>query len=431
MHATLILPVAVVITASSPIQSPGDFTGGATLSLDRDPLPPRLRRDSRLSVLDITKFFGPTTGGIRTYLTEKSRYVESRDDLRQVVIVPGPRDALTEGPGTRWYQVEGRGIPTQRPYRFLTRRRVIARVFDHEAPDIIEVGSPYLVPWICRPIAHRLHLPLVWFYHTNFPRIISPRPASDYRLRRAAGQLADGYLRRLGRVFHGALAASQTAVQALERAGFARIEKVPLGVDLSCFHPDRRAAAAETRARYGLPSGPLAMYVGRLAREKELHLVIDAWPVVESRTGASLVLIGDGPSRSFFRARCQARRVHWLPHESDRDRLADLLAAADLVIAPGPAETFGLAALEAMASGVPVLSSDQGAVRELVEASGAGAVNPAPRADAMAESVIQLFQRDLGELGRRGRFHAEAWHDWSMVFDRIFAAYRRLVQDFR
>ena len=377
--------------------------------------------------LDITKFFGETTGGIRTYLLEKAKYVARQPDTQQVVIIPGPRDMVTDEGHTRWYRLAGIPIPTQAPYRTLLSTRKVRAILQQEAPDIIEVGSPWLVPWVTRRAARSLDAPLVWFYHTNFPRIISPRPDRDRLSRRSAGRLAERYVARLSRIFHSAIGASKVAVEALAGAGFRRVERIPLGVDLDHFHPGRRAHADRTRALHGLPPGPLAMYTGRLAREKELALVIDAWPAVEKATGATLVLVGDGPSRRHYQDRCKSARVVWLPFEKDRERLANLLAAADVYLAPGPAETFGLAALEAMASGVPVVCSDQGAVRELVEASGAGAVNPEPRATAMAESIIGVLGQDRVMLGGRGRAYAEANHPWESVFDQLFSFYRSVI----
>jgi alpha-1,6-mannosyltransferase len=384
-----------------------------------------------LKTLDITKFFGETTGGIRTYLVEKAKYVDQREDLRQIVVVPGERDSSTDSGRTRWYRIAGRRIPTQAPYRFLTRREAIRRIIREERPDIIEVGSPYLVPWITRAAARSSGIPLVWFFHTNFPRIISPRPDRDGAARRTAGHLAERYVARLSRVFDAAIGASHAAVDCLVRAGFRLVERIPLGVSLELFHPARRLRAAAIRHERGLPSGPLAIYSGRMAREKELGLVIDAWPQVERATGATLVLVGEGPSQDYFRRRARARRIIWLPFETSRERLADLLASADVYLAPGPAETFGLAALEAMSSGTPVVSSDQGAVRELVEASGAGVVNPRPDPHAMAGSILRLLQGDPAGLGRLGREHAEKHHAWSVVFDRIFAFYARVIADRR
>ncbi len=120
------------------------------------------------------------------------------------------------------------------------------------------------------------------------------------------------------------------------------------------------------------PKVPLALYVGRLAVEKDLDLLLKAWPEVERRTGARLALVGAGPAARSLRRGPGGARAIWLPYERDRDLLADLYAAADLVVAPGSAETFGLAALEALASGTPVLSADRGGVAETVGSVGRG-----------------------------------------------------------
>ena len=137
--------------------------------------------------------------------------------------------------------------------------------------------------------------------------------------------------------------------------------------------------------------------------------------------------MGGGPSAAWFRALPGAERVRWLPFERDRDRLADLLAATDLYIAPGPAETFGLAALEALASGTPVLSVDSGGVPEMVRRSGGGAVYQVGDAASLADEATALLGRNLLELGLRGRRYAEREHEWSAAFDRIFSVYRSLL----
>jgi glycosyltransferase involved in cell wall biosynthesis len=120
----------------------------------------------------------------------------------------------------------------------------------------------------------------------------------------------------------------------LARAGVERVRRVSLGVDLERFHPRRRAYAAATRRAYGLPEGPLALFVGRIAREKELDLLLASWPDVERRTGTRLVLVGDGPSRQRLRRQPGSDRFVWLPFQADRERLADLMAAADPMSRP-------------------------------------------------------------------------------------------------
>lgn len=402
-------------------------TAASGLDISKTVLPAPVRPGAEFRILDITEFFGDTSGGVRTYLLQKARYVESRPSLRQVLMVPGAADAIHQTGGVRCYRLRGPAVPTQHPYRFMLATRSTARIVAHERPDLIEVGSTWLVPWLIRSANRALRIPTVWFYHSHFPRIVAPHPATAGWARRTASAAAWRYVQRLGKLVGATLAPCEGVARELEAAGLERVHRVTLGVDLERFHPDRRATAAETRRLHGLPEGPLALYVGRFAREKDLDVLIAAWRDVQRQTGARLVLAGDGPSREWLRRRPGAADVLWLPFERDRDRLADLMAAVDLYVAPSPTETFGLAAHEALASGTPVVAAEPGGVAETVQRSGAGAVFPAGEAGPLAEAVTAVFRGDLSALGRRGRAYVEANHDWNTVFDRLFAVYRAVA----
>jgi alpha-1,6-mannosyltransferase len=305
--------------------------------------------------------------------------------------------------------------------------RSTSRIVAHERPDLIEVGSAWCAPWLVHLGTRRLPVPAVWFYHSNFPRIIAPRPQTSGYARLAASALAWRYVRRLGRMVRATIAPCRAVAGELESAGVPNVVHVPLGVDLERFHPRRRARAAETRARMGLPAGPLGMYVGRFAAEKDLDLLLAAWREVERRTGARLVLVGDGPARRSLQRASGGDRAIWIPYERDRDRLADLYGAVDLYVAPGPAETFGLASLEALSSGLPILSVNQGGVAETVERSGAGRLYASGDGAHLTEVALDLLGEDLVGLGRLGRRHAETHHGWDTVFDRLFEVYRRVL----
>ncbi|MGH7659016.1 MAG: glycosyltransferase, partial [Gemmatimonadales bacterium] len=210
-----------------------------------------------LTILDITKFYGETTGGIRTYLHQKAAYVNAHPGLRQVIVVPGERSGKRDEGQVRWYHVGGPRIPTQHPYRLLLNRRAIREIISLEQPDVIEIGSPYLVPWIVRGAARRRDIPLLLFFHTNFPRIIAPR-AGTGALRGTASRLAWSYVARLGAAVDVVLAASEAAADDLKRAGVPRVRRVSLGVDLQHFHP-RRREVPDVRQANGLPAGPVVM----------------------------------------------------------------------------------------------------------------------------------------------------------------------------
>jgi alpha-1,6-mannosyltransferase len=341
--------------------------------------------------------------------------------------VPGAADEILEGSGVRCYRLRGAPIPTQKPYRFMLATRSTSRIVAHEQPDVIEVGSAWTAPWLIRLARRRVDVPAVWFYHSNFPRIIAPRPEAAGWLRRSASAAAWRYVRRLARLVHTTIAPSETVVKQLQHEGVRNVVSVPLGVDLERFHPSRRLHATETRKRLGLPDGILAMYVGRIAGEKDLDVLLRGWQQVEQRTGARLVIVGDGPARRTLADAPGGDRVIWIPFQHDRDVLADLYASINLYVAPGPAETFGLASLEALASGIPVLSVNQGGVADTVTRSDAGALYGSGDHDDLARAAERLLNDDLTRLGDKGRRYVEAHHGWSTVFDRLFAVYRRVI----
>jgi alpha-1,6-mannosyltransferase len=408
---------------------PGALIGlRARIDISRIELPPRLRPEARLSVLDISEFFGETTGGVRTYLLQKARYVQRHPTLRQVLVVPGARDSIQEAAGVRCYRLHGPSVPSQKPYRFMLATRSTSRIVAHERPDLIEVGSAWCAPWLVHLATRRIDVPTVWFYHSNFPRVIAPWPAAVGAVRRAASEFAWSYVRRLGRMVQATLAPSDFVAGELERAGVERVSRVSLGVDLDRFHPGRRASAWETRTEFGLPDGPLAIFVGRLAAEKELDLLLAAWPDVERRTGLRLVIVGDGPARKRLQALPGSNCHRWLPFERDRERLADLLAAVDLYVAPCSIETCGLSALEALACGTPILSADRGGVAETVGRSGAGAVFASGQREALVGAADWLLAQDLPLLGELGRCYVETHHGWDRVLTQLFDVYRSILR---
>ncbi len=395
--------------------------------LSHDVLPPPLRPDASLHVLDITKYFGSTTGGIRTYLTEKSAWVGQQHDLRQTLVVPGDADDVTETDGVRCYRVRSPMIPFQRQYRAMVAPETIRRIIAHERPDVIEVGSPFLVPWLVHRANRGLGIPVVWFFHSNVARLAAPRSLDKPPRQRLRHDIAGRYVARVSRLFDAVIATSDFAEQDLLAAGVSGVRRVTMGFDLNRFHPDRRTLRDATRQRLGWPDGPVVIYLGRLAREKRLDVAVRAWRTIGRRTGATLVLMGDGPDRARLFRLAAGDRVQWQPHDSNRDRVAQALAAADAYLAPGPVETFGLSALEAMGCGTPVVSVDSGAVPELVRRSEGGVTFPNGDADSLARTIETILGKNLKTMGTRARRYVERHHRWDEVFPELFDMYRTII----
>jgi alpha-1,6-mannosyltransferase len=148
--------------------------------------------------------------------------------------------------------------------------------------------------------------------------------------------------------------------------------RAPLGVDLDTFAPWRRSPRA--RERYAAGGEVLLVHCGRLSAEKKPQRSLNTLATL--RAGgwpARLVVAGDGPLRRGLerRAARESLPVTFAGFLGGRAELSTLLASADVAVAPGPAETFGLAALEALACGTPVVASAESALPEVVDSAGA------------------------------------------------------------
>jgi alpha-1,6-mannosyltransferase len=183
---------------------------------------------------------------------------------------------------------------------------------------------------------------------------------------------ADRWNQRLGTAFDTIVCASAFAVEEFTRAGVRNVAQVPLGVDLDRFTPARRSPPL--RRRLAAPSETLLVLCSRLSSEKHPERAVDAVRALVRRgVPVRLCVAGDGPERRSLEAAAAGLPVTFLGHMSDRDALAALLATADVALAPSPVETFGLAALEALACGTPVVCAGSGALPELLRSCGAPA----------------------------------------------------------
>ncbi|HEY4306975.1 MAG TPA: glycosyltransferase [Gemmatimonadaceae bacterium] len=395
-----------------------------SIDIGHDRLPPVSRLPGQLTVLDVTKWFGNTSGGVRTYLEQKSAYVASRPWLRHVLVIPSDRDVIEDRPMARWYRLRGPRIPSQPQYRFLLAARSLRRIVEHERPDVIEVGSPVFVPWIATLAARGTRIPIVSFYHTN----LLTRSRSARWPGRLHDNLLRAYARRIDRLFATTLVASGAAESDLWSAGLHRTTRVTLGVDIAMFNPSRRTTASMIRAMHGVREGRrMIVYAGRLAREKSLEIAVEAFRDPRLQSRADLVIVGDGPLGLELRERARGLPIHFAPFESNRRRLADLLAASDVYLAPGSRETFGLSSLEAMACGTPVVTADAGGVAELVSRAGVGRLFRSGDAESLAKQLNAVLDESSETMAIATRDFVEREHSWEVAFDRLFDAYRSVL----
>jgi len=299
-----------------------------------------------MRIVRLANFVAPHSGGLRTSLAELGAgYLAAGHE--PVLVTPGRRDGDELTAQGRVITLRAPRVPFTGGYRVLWRRRRVAWLLD-----------------------------------------------------------ADWLNRRTARAYHRVICTTSWAAAEFGRIGAANLVRVPLGVDLATFSPGR---AGRARDRYVGEGQILLVHCGRLSAEKKPQRSLATLATLRAAgLPARLVVAGEGPLRSRL-ARRAARAglpvtfAGFLPGRAD---LAALLASADVAIAPGPAETFGLAALEALACGTPVVVSAESALPEVVGEAGASV----PGED-LAGGVRAVLARP--EPARRAAARARAeQYDW-------------------
>jgi alpha-1,6-mannosyltransferase len=150
----------------------------------------------------------------------------------------------------------------------------------------------------------------------------------------------------------------------------------------------------------------LLVHCGRLSMEKRADRSIDAVAALcDAGIAARLVVVGDGPLRARLQRQAARLPIDFTGFISDRRGVAELLASADVALAPGPHETFGLAALESLACGTPAVVSRTSALREIITADSGALADNNPR--AIAEAVTAIVSRPEGHRRACARRRAE------------------------
>jgi glycosyltransferase involved in cell wall biosynthesis len=445
-------------------------------------------RAAELRVMIVTDQYQPMVGGVPAVTSELARGLAERGHA-VAVIAPG---TSVRGPSMRGTSMRGTSMRGGRagdaepaagqpgaglavdyrgslPWPWYEGQRLgllppaaAGQAIDEFAPDVLHLHSPLTLGLAARRAARRRGVPVIYTNH-YLPLNVWPAMA-----RTAAGQGAGtpgtgrpGTVARLGSrardaAFYGFVtgfanrcdlvtAPTATALRLLREHGLRVPSRaVSNGVDLERFSPGARDEAL--RARYGLPAGrPVIVSVGRLSPEKRADVLIAALARLgdsdsDSDTGGAsaggyapvLALAGSGPEdarlRSLARHYGVAGRVRFLGFVPDDD-LPGLYRLADVFAIASPAELQSLVTMAAMASGLPVVAVDAGALAELVHAGENGFLARPGRAGHVAD-CLGLLCRDRELRARMGKASARiiADHDRHLLLARWESIYRGLVR---
>ena len=324
---------------------------------------------------------------------------------------PGDGDVTVRGLPLPGYPAVRFGLPAG----FLLRRR-----WSDHRPDVVHVVTEGPLGWSAVRTARRLGIPVTSGFHTNF---------DHYSVHYGLGWLRPviaTYLRSLHRQALATVVPTAALAAELAGEGIPGVRVVGRGVDTGLFDPARRSAAL--RESWGAGEDDLVcVYVGRLAAEKNLDLVVRGFAaILEQRPSARLVWVGDGPSREVL---AQAPLPQHFAGVQRGAELASHYASADLFLFPSLTETYGNVVAEAMASGLPVLAYHSAAAAELI-VDGANGVTVTPGDElAYLDAARRITDADAAWRRRLGIAARQTMlaRGWEHVVARFEAVLRETV----
>lgn len=299
-----------------------------------------------------------------------------------------------------------------------------------EDVDVILVQTPFFAHYLGLRLARRLGVPVVETYHTYFEHYLHHYlPAVPATLTKA---IARRFTVSQCHQVQAVISPSPQMAEALRAYGVETpIEVLPTGLPASCFVP---GDGARFRAQQGIaPQRPVALYVGRVAHEKNIDFLVRMTSRLrEKLPDALLVIAGEGPAEAHLRKLVAesglSNHVHFVGYLHRTTTLLDCYSAADAFVFASRTETQGLVLLEAMAQGTPVVSTAVMGTADVLRGV-KGAVVVPEDIEAFAEGVASV----LRDPARRRQLSAQAREDaarWASraLAERMLKIFERVVE---
>lgn len=370
-----------------------------------------------MKVAIVTESFLPQTNGVVHSVLRVLDHLAERG-IEALVIAPhDPADQPTTVAGAEVVGVPSWAFPGYPEVRVATgRHEQLERALASFRPDVVHLASPYVLGWRGVRAANALGIPTIAVYQTDVPSF-AVRYGVPWAHRLLSARVRD---------IHSAatlnLAPSTASMDVLADLGVDRVKLWRRGVDCDRFHPSRRDAAL--RALLAPRGEKLVGFVGRLAREKQVHdlAALNALP------NTRLVIVGDGPERPRLERLLPDAHFTGMLHG---DGLPTVMASLDVLVHTGESETFCQVIQEGQASGVPVVSVRSGGPIDLVDHSRTGWLYPPGDLATMVDRVRDLtgdeFKRQA--FGRAARASV-AGRSWRSICGELIGHYSAAIETY-
>lgn len=364
-----------------------------------------------------TETFLPKIDGIVSVLVLLMDHLIQRQ-IEFVVVAPRLSGTLNDYRGNKIIGVPGMRLPlypelTVGPPTLSTYREV-----KDFKPDIAHFIHPTLVGTGGMMMAKRLEIPTLASFHLDIAQIVR------YLGLGFLEPVLWWYTRTNFNAADYALAPSRLMQEDMLAHGLRNVGLWRRGVDAAQFHPGHARPEMRARLSGGHPDETILLYVGRLSNEKQLDKIR---AVLTTVPGTRLALVGDGPARTDLERHFAGTPTTFLGYLRGEE-LYSAYASADIFVFPSAMETFGLVLIEAMASGLPVVTSRVGGVDDMVQPGVNGYVFQVGDVRGMIDGVRAILSAPTKRqvMGRNARLFAET-QAWPAMMDELITCYDDLI----
>lgn len=379
-----------------------------------------------MRVLMVSDVYFPRVNGVSTSI-ETFRRTLAGQGVEVKLVVPRYGNEIDE-PGI--VRVAGRPVPGDREDRLVGWRAMHRAVLDAAQDcDLIHVQTPFIAHYAGLKAGRKLGLPVVATYHTLFEEYLQhyTKPIPPSWLRGQARALSRRQCNQLDAV----IVPSTAMRQRLESYGVTSpMHVLPTGIPMAQFAGGN---GKRFRQKFGIgETRPMALFVGRVAHEKNIGFLLEALVQVRQiRPDALLVIAGEGPAMADLKAQTTALgvqdAVQFIGYLDRQQALPDCYAAANVFVFASRTETQGLVLLEAMAAGVPVIAlSEMGTTDILAPARGAFSPPNDPRAFGEVLGQFLKHPEAWRHLNDEAPIYAQEWTDVAMA-ERLARLYGELT----
>ncbi|WP_017472532.1 glycosyltransferase family 4 protein [Amphibacillus jilinensis] len=300
----------------------------------------------------------------------------------------------------------------------------IKHVLDDFKPNLIHIATPFTLGLSGLHYGKKHQIPMVASYHTHFDNYL------DYYQLHFLKNYAQKYLDWFHRPFEKIYVPSQSTKEKLMMQNPIQSYEIwSRGVDHTLFSPLKRCKDL-WKQRYQIYENNIILYVGRIAAEKDIDVVLETFDHLPHKVkkDSHLVMVGDGPLFSAL-SKVHRDKVTWTGFIKG-EALAQIYASSDLFLFPSPTETFGNVVLEALASGLPVITASTGGVKHLVTDKVTGFLCEPKQVDMFVErTTLLLDSPSLRDHFAQAARQFAMFQSWEHIFQQLIASFKAITKE--